>query len=413
MVDSALIGGSLDTGHHSDFLDVKTQTSHPPIDRLLHLSQHQFTGKFSVTTLAEEWNFFYCSGRLIWANGGRHPNRRFHRLWKQFCANVPLSSVKLRPEDYIIDLMYHTVAVAFRRQMVDREQSTAVVREVLREVLFDILGQGQVNSLDCTQDASGSVDSSLSLIATLLRLDEVVPAVQEVWEEWKLAGMATVSGNSAPVIKEPERLKKVAAPKVCEVLFKVVDGRHTLREIAIAMQRDLLRTAKSLLPYIQRGIIELVEIPDFAPLIMPPPPPQTSTPVRTPLKPLIACIDDSPQIGRQMQEILVAAGYRLIWIQEAIQALPMLLENKPELIFLDITMPIANGYEICAQIRRVEAFKHIPIAISTSNDGAIDRVRSKLVGATDFIAKPLDAEKVLGIVQKYLGTIKERSNQSR
>jgi len=79
-----------------------------------------------------------------------------------------------------------------------------------------------------------------------------------------------------------------------------------------------------------------------------------------------------------------------------------LLESKPGLIFLDLVMPIASGYEICSQIRRMSAFKNTPVVILTGNDGIVDRVRAKVVGASDFLSKPVNAEKVLAIARQYL-----------
>jgi chemotaxis family two-component system response regulator PixG len=80
----------------------------------------------------------------------------------------------------------------------------------------------------------------------------------------------------------------------------------------------------------------------------------------------------------------------------------MLIENKPDLIFLDLVMPIANGYEICTQIRRVSLFQTTPVIILTSNDGIVDRVRAKMVGSSGFLAKPIEREKVMTIVERYL-----------
>jgi chemotaxis family two-component system response regulator PixG len=104
-----------------------------------------------------------------------------------------------------------------------------------------------------------------------------------------------------------------------------------------------------------------------------------------------------------MEHILVTAGYQFIGIQDSVQALPLLLEKRPSLIFLDLVMPVASGYEICSQIRRIAIFQNVPIIILTSNDGVIDRVRAKLAGATDFISKPIEPEKILAAVRKYCG----------
>ncbi len=89
-------------------------------------------------------------------------------------------------------------------------------------------------------------------------------------------------------------------------------------------------------------------------------------------------------------------------MNDALRAIATLLARKPDLIFLDLVMPNANGYEICSQLRRLSFFQNTPIVILTGNDGIIDRVRAKMVGATDFISKPIDASVVLEVIRKHL-----------
>jgi chemotaxis family two-component system response regulator PixG len=81
-------------------------------------------------------------------------------------------------------------------------------------------------------------------------------------------------------------------------------------------------------------------------------------------------------------------GLRFLKIQDAIQALPIIIQQKPDLIFLDLIMPIASGYEICTQLRRISAFAETPVIILTGNDGLIDRVRAKVVGSTILLPNP-------------------------
>ena len=66
-------------------------------------------------------------------------------------------------------------------------------------------------------------------------------------------------------------------------------------------------------------------------------------------------------------------------------------------------MPVANGYEICSQIRRIATFRDIPIVILTGSDGIIDRVRAKVVGANDFLGKPVEQNKINAVLERYLG----------
>ena len=118
-------------------------------------------------------------------------------------------------------------------------------------------------------------------------------------------------------------------------------------------------------------------------------------------KQLIACIDDSPQVCQIMNQIIVKAGYEFLGIQQPIQAVPKLIGVNPKMIFLDIGMPILNGYEVCTQIRRVSKLQEIPIIMLTGNDGVFDRVKAKVCGASDFLSKPIEIDKILQTIDKF------------
>ena len=96
------------------------------------------------------------------------------------------------------------------------------------------------------------------------------------------------------------------------------------------------------------------------------------------------------------------AGYQFVSEMDGLRAIAVLLNRKPDLIFLDLIMPNTNGYEICTQLRKLSYFKQTPIVIVTGNDGLIDRVRAKMVGSTDFISKPVNEKIVLDTINKYL-----------
>ncbi len=125
--------------------------------------------------------------------------------------------------------------------------------------------------------------------------------------------------------------------------------------------------------------------------------------------PKIVYIDDSSADSRSMSEIVEGLGYQYTNIPDPLLALPMLIELKPKLIFLDLVMPIANGYEVCSQIRRISAFQDIPVIIVTSNDGIADRVRAKLVGASGFLGKPIQHIKVSKVLKKHLHPLRSSS----
>ncbi len=185
---------------------------------------------------------------------------------------------------------------------------------------------------------------------------------------------------------------------------KLLKGQLSWRDLAVNMNKEVVSLSSSLSPYIERQWIDLVEIPDleaFNPLFqlaISGAPSQRATSNQ----PLIACVDDSPQIGEILKYICSQANCKFISIQKPLEALPKLISSSPSLIFLDLTMPIVNGYELCTQIKRTSKLKDVPVIILTSNDGMVDRMKAKLVGSSGFLSKPIQKEKILQTIQKYL-----------
>ena len=125
---------------------------------------------------------------------------------------------------------------------------------------------------------------------------------------------------------------------------------------------------------------------------------QASTPNNN-LPTLIVCIDDSKTVQRQVKMTLEAVGYQVMGITEPTMTLKELSQQKPAVIFMDINMPDINGYDLCSLLRKSKKFKEIPIVMLTGRDGMIDRVRAKLVGATDYLTKPCDPNKLIQLTK--------------
>lgn len=381
-------------------------------NQLLYCCQNQLTGRLEVAGTDRTWSFFFCLGRLIWATGGLHSNRRFYRLWYQFFPGVNLTGIELREKDFVVCYNYQIMAILSIRKKLSSEKTAQIAMETLREVIFEIFQAEEKETLVYTRDSSGAIDTSLTLMSASVRPQEIVPQVELLWSDWKSSGLAAYSPNSVPVLKKLEELKKVTSPKVYRTLVRAIDGERTFRDLAILIDRDLRKLTLYLIPYVRKGIINLEVLPDRTTLQKTPISAQspksiprvkevTST-LKETIKATIVCVDDSPLICRHLQSILEEAGYKFIGIQDSIKALPALIETKPDLIFLDLVMPIANGYEICTQIRRVSGLKETPVIILTGKDGMVDRVRAKMVGSSGFMAKPVNAKKVLAAVKKYL-----------
>ena len=186
------------------------------------------------------------------------------------------------------------------------------------------------------------------------------------------------------------------------MLVQRLNGQHTLYDLAVQMQRDVVEVTASLLPFIQLGWVELITVTDLPALIYPRRPSQLTLPPTASSKTLIACVDDSVSVRNTMETLLTSAGYQFLGLESPLRAISVLLARKPNFIFLDLVMPDANGYEVCEQLRRLSCFRNTPIVILTGNDGYANRLRANFVKASGFLSKPLNAETVLSEIRKHL-----------
>ncbi|MDY6785529.1 MAG: response regulator [Cyanobacteriota bacterium] len=400
-------------------------------------SQQQFTGRLDIKVVTgQQWSLYLSLGHLVWGSEGVHPVRRFRRQLTSFLPNVKLKAVAPRQSDRFECWDYHVLALLVQRNRAQTDEVVSIMRGLVAEVLFDLLQAIEIASV--TQQIAqfyekptrvgetseeirtaptfkikpklgarpSSTDLGILPRSRTWQVNSALNATQKIWERWSQMGLALYSPNLAPVIKKPELLQAKTSAGVYKNLSALIDGKRTLRDVSIFLKKDRLSVTKSLMPYIRQQLIGLVEVPDLANPYLPhcpikPAAPAKKTPPSKTVKSCVVCIDDSPRVCKAMEKLIVGAGYQFIGISEAIQALPTLLQHKPDVIFLDLMMPIANGYEICSQIRRVSKFKDTPVIILTSQDGLVDRVRAKVVGATDFMTKPVDRKKVLEVVRKY------------
>ena len=411
---------------------------------ILAVSQQQFTGRLTLQIpQGEQWQLYFGMGRLLWASGGKQPRRRWHRqiahACKQNSLKVPYSEGNLREGDHYECWDFHLLLALHKRKILSSEQVKAVMMGVIAEVLFDLHYQGAAlcTSQEAYPDQSNHCGKQ---VFTRHWQAGVRPSQQMVvppswgvdmptsfkdsnhnWQQWREMGLTHLSPDKAPHLVDLEQLATQTSEKVYTNLVKLVTGDRTLRDLAVVMKMDLFKIARSLQPYIRQDLIHLKTIGDWPAT----PSPQSSAPPQKPLnrraddpqpatppasvlpspgkpkRPLIAFVDDSEQSRQIMNNIVTKGGYDFLGIGDSVQAITLLLEQQPQLIFLDLMMPNVNGYELCSQIRKISLLKEVPVVIVTGNDGIVDRMRAKVVGATNFIAKPIDRSEVLTLALQY------------
>jgi len=114
----------------------------------------------------------------------------------------------------------------------------------------------------------------------------------------------------------------------------------------------------------------------------------------------ILVIEDETPMRTALQDVLESEGYRVLTAPDGESGLERAIQEKPELILLDIMMPKLDGFEVCAALRRLG--NPVPILILTAKGQIEDRVAGLDVGADDYLAKPFSTEELLARVRALL-----------
>ncbi len=116
----------------------------------------------------------------------------------------------------------------------------------------------------------------------------------------------------------------------------------------------------------------------------------------------ILVVEDNPASLELMKEILGLYQYEVLVARNGMEALETAQRNKPDLIFMDIRMPLMDGMEATRRLRQLPGFTELPIIALTASAGVNSRRRYLEGGCTAHLAKPVQTETVLSILRHYL-----------
>lgn len=116
----------------------------------------------------------------------------------------------------------------------------------------------------------------------------------------------------------------------------------------------------------------------------------------------VMIVDDSVTIRRTAETLLKREGYDVVTAEDGFEALSKIVDNRPDIIFLDIMMPRLDGYQTCAVIKNNQDFGTTPVIMLSSKDSIFDRARGALVGSEQYVTKPFTREELLDAIHQHL-----------
>ena len=120
-------------------------------------------------------------------------------------------------------------------------------------------------------------------------------------------------------------------------------------------------------------------------------------------QPTILAVDDSTV----MQEVIkqaIANDYNVLVADSAVDALSLIYHQPIAMFLLDVSLPGVDGLDLCRTLRTLPQCCDLPIIMLTARDKAFDKVKGRLAGATEYLTKPFDAEKLRESCRKLLNS---------
>lgn len=113
-------------------------------------------------------------------------------------------------------------------------------------------------------------------------------------------------------------------------------------------------------------------------------------------------IDDSNTIRRSGEIFLAQAGCQVTLAEDGYDGLAKMVEQRPDVIFIDIMMPRLDGYQACALLKNHPKFRDIPAIMLTSKDSLYDLAWARLMGADRYLIKPFTMKSLVDAVLAQL-----------
>ncbi len=116
----------------------------------------------------------------------------------------------------------------------------------------------------------------------------------------------------------------------------------------------------------------------------------------------ILLVDDEVDLVEVTGTRLKSKGFEVICAYDGPEALSKAGEHMPDVILLDLFMPVMDGYEVCKELKKDVKLKQIPIIVFSASDCAKSCVEeARKFGASDFISKPFDSDELIDMIKTY------------
>lgn len=338
------------------------------------------------------WFVFFLNGQIAYAADNDNSLSRLRDYVRRYRVDMTLDS-KIVPSIASMNAPeYGYLWALLENHVLTPAQGRSILQSMVHETLFDLLSLHNGSFIF-------EIGPALAPQLTTLEIGPLVTKIMKQVQEWKQFHPHIQSPDQCPIIADAVKLSQALPINTFKILKHWADGKTSIRRMARYLNKEILPVARAIYPYVKQGWVQLAHACTPASLHHQ----ELSLLSETGSKSIVF-IDDGVATCKAVEYTLKQHGYAVAAINDPVKALGLVFELKPDMILCDIAMPELDGYEICAMLRRSTAFRQTPIVMLTSKDGFIDRVKARMVGATDYLTKPFGDSELLMLVEKYVGS---------
>ena len=116
----------------------------------------------------------------------------------------------------------------------------------------------------------------------------------------------------------------------------------------------------------------------------------------------VLLVEDFDDSRFSLSKLLEIEGYEVLEAVDGAEAVSLALSAKPDLILMDLSLPVVDGLSATKQIREHESMNRVPIIALSAHDMSDFHDKAADAGCTDYITKPIDFEALMTVMSKYL-----------
>lgn len=117
----------------------------------------------------------------------------------------------------------------------------------------------------------------------------------------------------------------------------------------------------------------------------------------------ILIVDDEPNILVSLEFLMKREGYQVVTARDGQEAIEAIGREQPDLVLLDVMMPVKTGFDVCCEVRAHELVRDTPILMLTAKGRDTDVAKGLALGANTYMTKPFSTKELVQKVKEMLG----------